>query len=245
MGVRTIQAVGVVRRIGPDRSRRGFTLVEVLVAMALSAVLLTALMSVASAAAGDRLRLEEQQAEREPGWVEPLARGIEADLQMGLAVSGVVDVYSGGTAVPTVYLVTFHHRGEPDAGHVPALVSYQLVDTGGQGVLIRRQAPMTQNTGATITPHRRQHKAEVLAVGMAEMRLGAATLSLDAGSRVDGTTPDRHHSTMTLLINDQPVRFQPLLEQVAWSITLQPDERPNHDTAPAPTAMFSRTLLTQ
>jgi hypothetical protein len=219
--------------------------VEVLVAMALSAVLLTALMSVASAAAGDRLRLEERQASREPGWVEPLARGIEADLQMGLAVSGVVDVHHGGTALPTVYLVTFHHHGEPDAGHVPVLVSYQLVDTGGQVVLIRRQAPMTLNTGTTITPHRRQHQAEVLAVGMAEMRLGAATLTLDAGSLVDGTTPDRHHASMTLLIDDQPVRFQPLPEQVTWSITLQPDERPDHDTAPAPTAVFSRTLLTQ
>lgn len=162
-----------------------------------------------------------------------------------MAVSGVVDVYHGGTAVPTVYLVTFDHRGESDAGHVPVLVSYQLVDTGGQGVLIRRQAPMTQNTGATITPHRRQHQAEVLAVGMAEMRLGTATLSLDTGSRVDGTTPDRHHASMTLLIDEQPVRFQPLPEQVAWSITLQADERPDHGTAPAPTAMFSRTLLTQ
>lgn len=245
MGVDSAPQVGKVCRLRPFRSRCGFTLVEVLVAMALSAVLLTALMSVASAAAGDRLRLEERQASREPGWVEPLARGIEADLQMGVAVSGVVDVYRGGTAVPTVYLVTFQNRGEPDAGHVPVLVSYQLVDTGGPGVLIRRQAPITQSTGATVTPHQQQHQAEVLAVGMAEMRLGTATLSLDAGSRADGTTPDRQHATMTLLIDNQPVRFQPLPEQVAWSITLQPDERPNHGTAPAPTAVFSRTLLTQ
>lgn len=235
---------------GRRPSVRGFTLVEVLLSMALTVFLMTGLMSVASSSMQDRQRLTQRQAEAEPAWLVTLARQVEADLLMGSGLSGAARVEPAGGA--RLFILT--HNATPDATHgtvaysgtphVPVLVSYRLIPSARGGILVREERPMTRGEGAARAASAKP-SAQVVATGIDTFRIHSATLRTGGDTPRHAPTDTRSHTAFTVLIDNRPVAMQPVPAQPGFAITVSGTTRTDNGAADGPTHTYERTLITQ
>ena len=117
------------------RRRRGaFTLLELLAASALSAVLMVVLLQVIGTLARGRVVLERDAAADEAPWQADLAENLRWDLLNATEVE----------AGPNRLVLTGHgslDRATLSAGHEPVTVVYALRRLGSRTWLVRRQSP--------------------------------------------------------------------------------------------------------
>ena len=115
------------------RSRRGFSLLELLAASALAAVLMVVLLQVVGSLARSRVVLEGGAAGEEP-WRADLVEHLRWDLLNAAEV----------TAERNRVVLAGHgslDRATLSPGHLPVTVVYALERLGGRTWLVRRQSP--------------------------------------------------------------------------------------------------------
>jgi hypothetical protein len=144
--------------------RVGFTLVEMLLATVLAAIMMGGVLTAASTVARDRRRMEARQA---VGHEQGLAELVRRDLANGLAIVGPV--------TPEGFELVGHGGIDPRtmvANQRLCRVAYRVVRRGGgrAGVLVREQAYLDD-------PIRRDPWREVVAVGVT--RVGLTSLAAE------------------------------------------------------------------
>lgn len=113
---------------------RAFTLLELLAATALAAVLMVVLLQVVAAMARGKVVLERDAAAHTAPWQADLVENLRWDL------TNTVE----GTAEPGRLRLSGHgslDRATLDSGHRPVNVSYAIEQLGGRPWLVRRQSP--------------------------------------------------------------------------------------------------------
>jgi prepilin-type N-terminal cleavage/methylation domain-containing protein len=135
----------------------GFTLIEMLLALSLTAVLLTIVSVTIGGVLRDSQRLEAMRAE--PFWLESVVQVIRRDLQQAEAYRETAGV-----------LILHSHAGPPEAegvfSHDTAQIEYEVVNRGDTRWLIRRVKPIQAT-------HLKQSKVELLCGGVESMSLMA------------------------------------------------------------------------
>ena len=237
IGPHKMSVMAAVRCSRP-RSGVGFSLVEVLVAMVLTAGLVSVLMMVASASAQDRSRLARQRNEAEPGWVVPMARQIESDLLMASGMSGSIRAeVSGDAGSARIYIVTYNAGvAGVVTPHQPVLVAYRLVDSERGGVLLREEYALTHAAGESMTT--RGPSVQVIAIGIEAVVIGGNTIHLmDQEARPTRST-ERSGSNFVLLVGERLVAMHAIAAQVSLTVTTTGSE-------PQEPHSYQRTLLTR
>ncbi len=205
----------------------GFTLIEVLVSMALTVVLVSALMHLATASARDQQRLLEHSADQPPVWFDPLVRQIEQDLLMATGMSLVVEPQGPDTEA-RLYLVTCNAsphtspRGGRGISHEPVRVLYRLVDTEFGGLLLRDQHPLSTIDVAAGGVHARSD-VQVVAVGIERVQIAGSVLKLGARPLPTPTRDrdrDRERALATVLDHGRPVQLYRVPSEVYIGVSL-------------------------
>ena len=183
----------------------GFTLIEMLLALALTTVLLTIVSVTIGAVARDNERLKSMDSS--PSQLEPVVDILRQDLQQSTTyqmTDGILTLH-GHSDVTTVIQGA---SGVIESGHDPVVIEYEVLDLGNVYWLVRRinaiEAPPTQ-----------EPVVELLCGGVSSWKFAIAT------TEGDETIPD--HETLVEGSSSHTAAhdtMSPIPDQVTVSFTL-------------------------
>ena len=199
--MRRIGTVGSAPRLGTSG---GFTLVELLLATALSAVLMSAVLSILAALSRDRVRLDKARAVPATA---PILDRIQWDIRNAVTMSEL----SQG-------LVLIGHGGIDPKILTPngrlTRVTYRTINEGGSRALVREQAYLDD-------PFRPQPWRGIVAVGVTDLTVSPESgMARDSGSGlVEKTSTDNGGSgTKPAPPINMPVRVRIHLDRVSGAV---------------------------
>lgn len=177
----------------------GFTLIEMLLALALTSLLTAALSAMIGQAAREREAMREQT--HDPAWAGQLIDLLEHDLQHAHWWAGAKD---------RVVLIGLGRDG------LPAQIEYQWREYEQANILTRKQVSLTEGVGG-----RYESRKRVVGIDLQGIRVGPygfGVLGAEDQVTVPAQLTDR--SQPTLLIDGRKVSLQLPPEQIAIRLLL-------------------------